>query len=92
VKHLAHGPLVLLAGGVRGLADRHTQGRGIERYLGNELGSITGCGLDRAPQRLAVADQLIEICCTTWDLSDRPVANRGSESRDVHMVEEVAEG
>jgi hypothetical protein len=40
--------LVVLASGVAGLTDRHTQGCGIERHLGNERGAAAGCGLDRA--------------------------------------------
>ena len=44
-KPLEHGPLVVLAGGVAGLADGHTQGRGVERHLGNERGSAASGGL-----------------------------------------------
>jgi hypothetical protein len=87
-----HRPLVVLAGGVAGLADRHTQGCRIQRHLGNECRTPTGGGLDRASQRLAVTDELLEIGCTTWDLCDRPVADGSAESRHVHLVEEVAEG
>ena len=31
-----HWPLVLTGGGVAGLADRHTQGSGVQRDLGTE--------------------------------------------------------
>jgi hypothetical protein len=58
---LEHGPLVVLAGGVAGLADRHAQGCRIQRHLGNERRAAAGGGLDRAPQRLAVTHQLVEI-------------------------------
>ena len=43
-----HRPLVVLAGGVAGLADRHAQGCRIQRHLGNEWRAAIGCGLDRA--------------------------------------------
>jgi hypothetical protein len=85
-----HGPLVVLAGGVAGLADGYAQGGGVERHLGNECRTATGGGLDRAPQRLAVTHQLIKIGCTTWDLGDRPVADRSAESCHIHLAEEVA--
>jgi hypothetical protein len=53
-----HRPLVIFSGGIAGLADRHALGSGVDCHLGNERGAAAGCGLDRAPQRLAVADQL----------------------------------
>jgi hypothetical protein len=43
-----HGPLMVLAGGVAGLADRHAQGCRVQRHLGNERGSPTGGGLNGA--------------------------------------------
>jgi hypothetical protein len=59
---------MVLAGGVAGLGDRQTESSGVERHLGNECRATTGSGHDRAPQRLAVTHQLIEIRCTTpWD-------------------------
>ena len=73
-----HRSLVVLASGVAGLADRHAQGSGVDRHLGNERGAATGCGLLRAPQRVAVADQLIKIRYTTRDLGDHPVTDRGA--------------
>jgi hypothetical protein len=87
-----HRPLVVLAGGIAGLADRHAQGCRIQRHLGNECRAAASRGLDRASQGLAVTHQLIEIRCTTRDLGDRPVADRSAESRHVHLAEEVAEG
>ena len=87
-----HRPLVVLAGGVAGLADRHAQVCRIQRHLGDECRAATGCGLDRASQGLAVTDQLNEICCTTGDLGHGPVADRSAESRHVHLAEEVVEG
>ena len=58
----------------------------------NECRATTGSGHDRAQQVLAVTHQLIKIRCTTWDLCHRPVANGSSESRQVNLAEEVAEG
>ena len=86
-----HRPLVVLTSGVAGLADRHTQSGRIQRDLGNERRPASGGGLDGAPQGLAVTHQLIEIRCTAWDLGDRPVADRSTESGHIHMLEEVAE-
>jgi hypothetical protein len=60
--------------------------------LGNEGGAPAGGGLDRAPQRLAITHQLVEIGCATWDLCERPVADGGAESRHIHLLEEIAEG
>ena len=56
-----HRPLVVFAGGVAGLADRHTEGGGVQGDLGNERGAPAGCGLDRTPQGFAVTHQLVEI-------------------------------
>jgi hypothetical protein len=91
-KLFEHRPLVVLAGGVAGLADRHAQSCRVQRHLGNECRTTTGCGLDRASQGLAVTHQLIEIRCTIGDLGDRPVPDRSAESRHVHLAEEVAKG
>lgn len=84
-----HRPLVAFAGGVASLADRHAQSGGVQRDLGNERRSTTGCGLNRASQGLTVTDQLIEIRCFVWDLGNRPVTDRRAERRHVHLVEEV---
>ncbi len=86
-----HRPLVVFAGGVAGLADRHAQCRGIQRDLGNECGTTASRGLDRTPQGLAVTHQLIEIRCATGDLGDCPVTDCSAERRHVHLLEEVAE-
>ena len=80
-----HRPLVILARGIACLADRYAQGSRVERHLGDERGSPAGSGLDGTSQRLAVADQLIKIACTSWDLGDRPVADRGAEGGHVHL-------
>jgi len=86
-----HRPLVVFAGGVAGLADRHTEGGRIQRDLGNERRDTTACRHVRPSQGLAVTHQLIEICCATGDLGDCPVTNRSAQCRHVHLVEEVAE-
>ena len=85
-------PLMVFAGGVAGLADRHTQSGRIQRDLGNERRPATCGGLNGAPKSLAVTDQLVEITRPTWDLGDGPVADRSTESRHIHVLEEVAEG
>jgi hypothetical protein len=41
-----HRPLVVCAGGVAGLADRHTEGGRIQRELGNECGAPACRGLN----------------------------------------------
>ena len=87
-----HRPLVVFAGGVAGLADRHAQGGGVERHLGDECRAAAGSGFDRAPQRLAITHQLVKIGSPTWDLGNRPVADGSSEGCHVHLAEEVAEG
>jgi hypothetical protein len=86
-----HRPLVVVAGGVAGLADRHTKCGRIERDLCNERRAPTGCRHDRPAQGLAVTDQLIEIRCATGDLSDRPVTDHRTQGCHVHLLEEVAE-
>ena len=85
-------PLMVFAGGVAGLADRHTQSGRIQRDLGNERRPATYGGLNGAPKSLAVTDQLVEITRPTWDLGDGPIADRITESRHIHVLEEVAEG
>lgn len=57
----------------------------------NVLQTATGGGLDRSSQGLVVAVQLVEISCTTWDLGDRPVPDRGTQGCHVPLQEEVAE-
>ncbi len=86
-----HRPLVFLSGGVAGLADGHTEGGGVQRELGNERGAPAGGGLDRTPQGFAVTHQLIETCCATRDLGDRPVTDRGAQGWHAHLLEDVAE-
>jgi len=84
-----HRPLVVFAGGVASLADRHAQSGGVQRDLGNERRFITGCRLNQTSQGLTVTDQLIEIRCAAWDLGDRPVTDRRAERCYVLLVEEV---
>ena len=83
-------PLVVCAGGVAGLADRHTDGGRIERDLGNECGAPACCGLVRTPQGFVITHQLIEIRRATRHLGDRPVTDRGSEGWHLHLLKEVA--
>jgi hypothetical protein len=87
-----HGPLVVLAGGVAGLADCHPQGGRLQRHLGDECRTATSGGLNRAPQGLAITDQLIEIGCSTWDLGNGPITDGTTESRHVHLLKERAKG
>ena len=89
---LEHSALMVFASGVAGLGDRHAQGRGVQRYLGDERGTTTTGGLDRTAQGLAIADQLIEIDCPAWNLGDGPVSDRGADSSHVHLQKEVAKG
>ena len=89
---LEHGALVILSSGVTGLSDRHTQGCRVQRHLGDERRTATTGGLNRAPESLAVTDQLIEITCPTWDLGDGPIPDSGADGSHVHLQEEVAEG
>ena len=86
-----HRPLVVLTGGVAGLADRHAQGCRVKRHLGNECRTATGGGLDRAPQGLSITDQLVEIDCPARDLGDRPVTDCSAQCCHINLVEEVAE-
>jgi len=83
---------MVLARGAADLSDRHAQCSGVERHLGNEGRASTSRGLDGAPQRLAITDQLIEIRCTTRDLSDRPVPDGSAEGGHIDLQEEVAKG
>jgi len=86
-----HRSLMVFAGGVAGLADRHPKGSRVEHHLGNERRASTGGGLNRAPQCLAITDQLLKIRCAIRDLSDRPLTDGGAQRRHDHVQEEVAE-
>jgi hypothetical protein len=86
-----HRPLVVFAGGVACLADRHAQCSRVQRDLGDERRTAACCGLDGSPQNLAVTHLLIEIRCTTMDLGDRPVTDRSAQCCRIHLQEEVAE-
>lgn len=43
-----------------------------------------------ASQDLEVTPQLIEICCTTLDLSNRPLPDSSPYGNNIHLKEEVA--
>ena len=53
---LEHRTLVVFASGVAGLSDRHAQGGGVQRHLGDERRTATTGGLNRTAQGLAVTD------------------------------------
>ena len=74
-----HRPLMVFAGVVASLADRHTQSGRRQRELGNECGAPAGRELDRTPQGFAVTHQLIVIDCAIKDLGDHPVTERGAQ-------------
>ena len=59
--------------------------------MGNERRSPAGDGLDRTTHGFAVADELIQIPCATWDLGNRPITDGGAKRCDIHLLEEVAE-
>ena len=83
---------MILACGVAGLGDRHTQGRGIQRHLGDECRTATTGGLNRTAQGFAVTDQLIKIACPAWDLGDGPIPDSSADGSQIQLQEEVAEG
>jgi hypothetical protein len=82
---------VVGARGVAGLSDRHAQGCGVQRHLGDERGSAATGGFNRTSQ-VAVTDQLIVTACPAWDLSNRPVTDCGADGSNIHLQKEVAEG
>ena len=102
-----HRPLMVFANGVAGLAvalrllrsswpapgQLNTASPGQCRRSRPEAirGSATGRGLNRAPQGLAITDQLVEIACPTWDLSNCPVPDCGAQGSHVNLPKEVAE-
>ena len=83
---------MVFTGGVAGLSDRHAQGCGVQRHLGDERRTAAAGGLNGAAQGFPVADQLIQTLCPTWDLSDYPVTDGGADGSDIHLQKEVAEG
>ena len=86
-----HCPLMVFASGIASLADRQPQGSRVQRHLGNERRPASGGGLEGAPKRLAITDQLFEISCTTCGQGDRSVADRRAKRHHIHELE-VAEG
>lgn len=86
-----HCPLLVVSRGVASLADRHTQSSRVEHHLGNEYRAAAGRGLDRAPEGLAIAHQLLEIAGSTRDLIDHPVTDGSAQCRDIHLQDERAE-
>ena len=82
---LEHGTFMIFSCGVAGLGDRHAQGSGIQRHLGDERGSATTGGLNRTSQGLAITDQLIEIACPAWDLGDGLIPDGAADSSHIHL-------
>jgi hypothetical protein len=39
-----------------------------------------------------LSNQFIEIVCTAWDLTDRPITDAGADGSDIHLQEDVSEG
>ena len=62
----------------------------LQRHLGDERGTATTGGLNRAAKGLAVTDQLIKIACPIRDLSDAPIPDGGTDGNDIHLQEEGA--
>ena len=56
--------LMVFPVGIPGLADRQTQRRRVERYLGNERRPATCCGFDRAAQGFIIAGELSKPSAT----------------------------
>ena len=85
------GTLVVLSCCVVGLGERHTQGRRIQRQLGDDRGATTTGGLNRSTNDLTITDQLIKIDRASWDLGNGPIADGAADSNDIHLQEEVAD-
>ncbi len=84
--------LVVLAGVIGGLGNRRPERLGVEGHLGNE-GPAADLGRDdRAPQGLAIAHQLIQTHCTTWDLGDHPDLQLPADFGHIHLQKQIAEG
>jgi hypothetical protein len=54
--------------------------------MGNERRSPAGDGLDRTTHGFAVADELIQIPCATWDLGNRPITKAESDGGRVSSI------
>ena len=60
--------------------------------MGNERRTAAGDGFYWPAHGFSIADKLIQITCATRDLGDRPITDSRAERRDIHLLEEVAEG
>jgi hypothetical protein len=58
---LENSSLVVFTCGIANLGDRHSQGCGVQRHLGDKCRTTAAGGLHGAPKDLAITDQLIEI-------------------------------
>ena len=74
------------------LCQGNAQSAGVDGALSNES-VIAILGLDgRAPQGLAVADQLVQTTFPTWDLADHPGLVHLPEFLQMGLIEQVEEG
>jgi hypothetical protein len=85
-----HSALVVLTRGIAGLANRHTERWCVEGDMGNERQTPAGDRFNRTTHGFAVADELIQIPCTTWDLGDCPIRDGNAKRRSIHLPEEIA--
>ena len=77
---------------IRGLGQGHAEGSGVDGDLGNEPVVAVFCLDGGAPQGFAVADQLVQTLCPTWDLGDHPGLQHLAEFLQVGLVEQVEKG
>ena len=76
-------------GGIGGLGDRHAQRLGIEAHLSDEL-RCAGVGFgDRAPQRLAVTDQRVQL--GNAGLGRHPVTQQALKASHVQLGQQQPE-
>ena len=91
-KLLESGPLAGFMGVIALLRQCNTERPGVYRDLGNKA-MLAVLGLDsRAPQRFAVADQLVQTVGPAWDLAGHPGLEHLPELLQVGLIEQVEEG